>query len=227
MGELEMVRPSDGQWAELHTAIVPTYFGRGRRAESFWDRLVTLRVARADVPALDLVDEMEALCVHGSKHRWERLAWIVDIAMLARRFDDADWLRLRTEAREHGVRRMVDVALLLAVDLCGADIPATVIEPARRDAVARSLAASARRGLFSPDLGRGAELRFHLRMWDRGSDQLRYLLNIALTPSVADWQAISLPSRLQPLYLVVRPLRMARGAVRSVSAHRRARRSLD
>jgi hypothetical protein len=229
MGELEMVRASDGQWVELHTAIVPTYFGRGRLSESFWERLTSTRVARASVPALDPVDEMQALCVHGSKHRWERLSWIVDIAMLGRTLGEEQWRRLRTSSREHGVRRMVDAALLLAHDVCAAQIPEAELAAARRDPVATRLAASSRRSLFSPDESRTAELRFHVRMWERRSDQLRYLFNIAATPSVADWQAIALPAALQPLYLLVRPLRMVRGAVRGArnAAEARVSSSLD
>ena len=219
MGELELVRQSDGQWVELHTAIVPSYFFRGRSAETFWDRLQTAQVARAAIAALDPVDEMEALCVHGSKHRWERLAWIVDVAMLGQRLDRQQWRRVHAAAVSHGVRRMLNTAILLAVGVCDAQLPDDVVAAAQVDSMARRLAKSARASLFDPDPGRLAELRFHARMWDRSTDRARYLVGIATTPSVADCQAVTLPRPLQPMYVLVRPLRMAAAFTRRI-AHR-------
>jgi hypothetical protein len=209
MGELELVRETDGLWVELHTAIVPSYFGRGRNTDELWTRLVPARVARADVLALDPVDELEALCVHGSKHRWERLEWIVDIALLGRSFDAADWERVYDGARQRHTRRMVDTALVLAATTCGVPFAGDVLERASSDQSARRLARLARRGLFDPRTRRVDELRFHVQMWDRAIDRVRYVASIPLTPSVADWEFVDLPAPLAPLYPLVRPVRMA------------------
>ncbi len=214
MGELELVREADGLWVEIHTAIVPTYFARGRGTDDMWRHLRPARLARTEVLALDPVDELEALCVHGSKHRWERLAWIVDIAMLGRQLDVSEWQRLQEGASRRGTMRMVNAALALAMNICAATLPDEVAAGVRADTAARSLARMARKSLFDRQPGRSAELRFHFRMWDRASDRLRYLANIALTPSVADWEFISLPRPLSPLYLIVRPVRMASDALR-------------
>ena len=218
MGELELVRASDELWLELHTAVVPSYFIRGRTADDLWQRIRPARLARAQVLALDPADELEALCVHGSKHLWQRLEWIVDIGMLGRRLDAADWARLEDGSRKRGTSRMIDIGVLLAVAVCGARLPDDVVARARADRVAVRLATIAARALLGPAAGRLEEFRFHFRMWDSASDRARYLVNVVSTPSVADWQFMPLPARLAPLYPLVRPLRMARFARRRHSS---------
>jgi hypothetical protein len=208
MGELEMVRESDGLWVELHTAIVPSYFSVGRSSESLWSRNVSWRVARAPLTALDPVDEMEALAIHGSKHRFERLAWIIDIAMMARLLDEADWRRLLRGARDHGTLRMVRLSLLLAESVCGLSIPASIAADVRGDRVAARLARMAHGSLFDPRPGRMDELLFHARMRERSRDQLLYLYNVIYTPSANDWSGMSLPGPLAWLYSLSRPLRL-------------------
>ena len=214
MGELELVRASDELWLELHTAVVPSYFIRGRTADDLWQRIRPARLARAQVLALDPADELEALCVHGSKHLWQRLEWIVDIGMLGRLLDGADWARLNDGCHMRGTSRMINIGVLLAVAVCGARLPVDVVARARADRVAYRLATIAARALFGPQAGRLGEFRFHFRMWDGASDRARYLVNVVSTPSVADWQFLPLPKRLAPLYPFVRPLRMARFARR-------------
>ena len=208
-GELELVRQADGLWLEIHSAIMPTYYGRGTSSAELWRRVVMVELARGTVPCLDIADELEALCVHGSKHRWERLAWVLDVAMLARAMEQVDWARLMAAATDHGTLRMVRIGLLLAVDLCGAPIPADMAAAARSDGVARRLAHDATAALFDPRPSRFDALVFHARMRERARDQLLYLLSVAFTPSGADWEALHLPRQLFPLYALTRPVRLA------------------
>ncbi|MEA2677132.1 MAG: hypothetical protein QOJ81_1273 [Chloroflexota bacterium] len=208
-GEIELVRPSDGLWIELHSAVVPTYYGRALMSDAWWQRAVEVSFGRLRIPALDPLDELQALCIHGSKHRWDRLAWILDVALLARGLDDAQWSELTVTAATQGTLRMVRLGLLLAADLCAAPIAATVLVAARRDRASVKLARSVEAALFDPRPSRFDGLIFHARMRERARDQLGYLANVAFTPSGADWEALRLPRALFPLYALTRPIRLA------------------
>ncbi|HUP83130.1 MAG TPA: nucleotidyltransferase family protein [Candidatus Limnocylindria bacterium] len=208
-GELELVRPSDGLWVELHSAVVPTYYGRAQPSDEWWPRAVEVRFGRLRIAALDPIDELQALCIHGSKHRWDRLAWILDIAMLGRGLDDAQWSDAIAAATRHGTLRMLRLGLLLAADLCAAPIPAEVLGAARRDRAALKLARTVEAALFDPSPSRFDGLVFHAQMRERASDRLRYLASVTFTPSGADWESLRLPRVLFPLYAVTRPVRLA------------------
>lgn len=208
-GELELVRASDGLWIELHSAVVPTYYGRALISDSWWRRAVDVSVGRMRFAALDAVDELHALCIHGSKHRWDRLAWILDVAMLARGLDDAQWREVTDAAERQGTLRMLRLGLLLAADLCGLVPPPDVAAAVRRDRAALKLARTVERGLFDARPSRFDGLVFHARMRERARDQLGYLASVAFTPSGADWEALRLPRALFPLYALTRPIRLA------------------
>lgn len=207
-GELEFVREADGLWLELHTAVVPTYYAAGRNVDDLWLRLRAARLARAEVWSLALSDDLEALCVHGSKHRWDRLAWVLDVALVAARLDEDGWRDLLERSARHGTLRMVSLGVVLAVDLCAARLPDDVVQRARRDRTAVMLAAEVIGQLQRPTPSRTDALLFHARMRERSRDRARYLLSVLTTPSGADWGALPLPQALFPLYAVTRPIRL-------------------
>lgn len=208
-GELEMVRDSDGMWLELHTAVVPNYYSRGRSSDDLWSRIVRATLGRDEVWALDPADEVEALCVHGSKHRWERLAWILDIAMMSRLLSSADFKSLTRAAREHGTLRMVRLGMILAADLAEAELPDEVLAEVRADRTAMRLAAEVRSELFDPRDHLADGLFFHAQMLERPRDRWVYLANVVFRPSGADWESVAVPRALFPVYAVTRPLRLS------------------
>jgi hypothetical protein len=208
-GDLEFERPADGRWLELHWTVVPNYYGRPKSAEERWQRLVEVRLGREVVKALAAEDDIEALCIHGSKHRWERLQWIVDIAMLAKVTPSLEWNVLLARARRHGTLRMVRLGLLLAASVAHAPIPPNVIQEARRDRAAATLHAQVLRRLFRPDHSSLREFVFHARMRERTRDRARYVTGLLYTPNGADWERIDLPAALFPVYGALRPFRLA------------------
>jgi len=61
--------------------------------------------------------------VHGTKHRWERLRWICDVAELIRVREDVKWETLMRVAESLGSRHMLSLGLYLAHDVLGAPLP--------------------------------------------------------------------------------------------------------
>ena len=105
---------------------------------------------RVKLPAPE--DLLLALCIHGSKHLWERLAWICDIAGLIESQQDLNWRQLIARARATGSERMLFMGLRLAVDLIGAQLPTEVETEIKADPVVTSLSGDVVRYLFTPEL---------------------------------------------------------------------------
>jgi hypothetical protein len=172
---------------------------------------VTLNRTAVDTLAPDVL--LPSLCEHGSKHLWERLTWICDVAELVQRDQDLDWERIGVEARRSDGHRTVALGLRLAEDLLGVPVP----EPMRahaRDPVVGGLAGHVRATLFRDRRQRPGFLeqaRFHLRLRERRRHRLRYCWMAATTLTVADWDR-PLPRGLSFLYVPMRLLRLAGGA---------------
>jgi hypothetical protein len=178
----------------------------------FWSRLETVSLAGTPVPSFAPEDLLLVLCVHGSKHRWERLEWIACVAECLRARPRLDWGLLSRQARVLGSRRMLHLGLLLAHEILDAPLPPDVLARIRADRAAHALARQVRDALFAPRhappgiVGRSV---FYLRMRERLRDRLRYgllLARLSVTPTRAQRMRLSLPARLAFVHYALRPL---------------------
>lgn len=214
------VRQIPGQYAyqrdeeilvELHTERTLRYFPHRLNVAELCERRECLRLARRRVLAFSPEDTLLLLSVHGSKHLWERLGWIADIAALATNSRPMNWRLALERAQRWGVQRMVLVAAGLAAQIFEADLPGEVTERIGRDRVARGLIGGICQRCFSPKLaGPGAFSRFAFRVRMRGSlaEGVRYALRLTMTPTELDRGRHT--RFLEPFYALRRPLRLAR-----------------
>lgn len=93
----------------------------------FWDRLKPVHLPIKSTMGLCPEDLLMLLCVHGSKHAWEQLKWICDVAELVRRRPALDWSRVLFQADELGCRRMVLLGLGMARNLFDTALPRVVL----------------------------------------------------------------------------------------------------
>ena len=116
---------------EINWRLAPAYWRLPRLRDTVWKRLGRLRLAGVDTARLDLVDLLIVLCIHGCKHKWDTLKWIVDVAELLRGQPQLDWASLQTRAHEMGAVVMLEIGVVLAHDLLEAPVPAEILESAR------------------------------------------------------------------------------------------------
>ena len=129
-----------GTIVELHWALVPRKITFSLDPEDLWTRLEAIDLGGATVPTFSPEDTLLILCVHGSKHRWKRLAWVCDVAETINAHPSMDWKRILAQAVELRGERMLFMGLFLANDLLGAPLPEYVLERVRADRVVSPLA---------------------------------------------------------------------------------------
>ncbi len=175
---------------ELHTERTLRYFPKRLPVEVFFARRENVRVDGKNVPALSAEDALVFLCVHGSKHFWERLMWIADVAGFAARQRNLDWERVFAVARETGTERMLRLGLLLAREVLFAELPADAVAAVRADRVAARLAAALRERMSAgEEPGAGVLRRARMRLWMCGGGfrGASCLLRLIFTPTEEDW----------------------------------------
>jgi hypothetical protein len=204
-------RADQSAWVEVHWALTARSFCLSITPAELIARARWTTLAGAPCRTLSPEDLGLVLCVHGVKHCWERIEWVVGLAELVRRPGALDWGVLARRAAERGGSRILHTALALAHQLLGIAPPDALRPRVEADAPALELAreASARlRTGSEASLSRGPEIRFHLRARERARDRARYVWRFATTQSVDDWAALPLPAGLGWAYRVVRPLRL-------------------
>lgn len=195
----------DGVLVELQWRLAPNYFSVPVDIRSLARRSSTVTVAGAELPALNVEDNLLVLCVHGAKHHWQCLKWLLDVDRLVRRNPGISWVRVQEQARDAGVHRILGLGLSLCNNLLQTPLPSEIQQAIDRD---RSLAAL--RGIVMQGLQSNhspAESEHHrlmLQLRERLSDRLWYLLRLGWQPTESEWEAIALPRPLHFAYHMVR-----------------------
>jgi hypothetical protein len=209
--EHTLERASDGLVVELRWRMDLVYarFGQTFGLDWVWPRRGTATVAGAAVPTLSPDAALTILCMHGCKHGWSRLVWIMDVARMAGASPEVDWDAMIREARLLGLGRALPIGMLLAHEVAGAVLPPGALARFAGDRAALELAQHFAQNLFqTPGIGPAGMVPYSFQLLGF-RDRLRYLFSLNfLRPNERDRAVVSLPHPLRALYYVIRPFRI-------------------
>lgn len=198
---------------ELHWEVASSLFARSMQAEEFWDRLATMSLNGVAVQSLSAEDLLLSLCVHGSKHLWERLAWICDVAEIVKLRTDLNWSLLLERGASAGNNRMLFLGLYLANSLLDAPLPGHVKSKLEAERILASLANEVSGRLFSGSEATpvtiSQSIRFNWALRAGWRSRLRYC-RLLLQPTDADIETLRLPRPLNFVYYLMRPFGLFR-----------------
>ena len=196
--DFPLVDAARGRCVELHWRPDPEFDVMPLEDNDWWAR----RSISSDELCL-------ALCLHGTKHFWCSLRWLVDVAELVRREPAIDWNRIIATSRRVGCERHLGVALRLACELLRMPLPGE----ARKlisDRVVVELAVRIRATIFEAadrPFGLREELQWNLRLHRTLARRVRHAFDAIVMPGWGDWLRWRLP---RPLFALYFPLRFVR-----------------
>ena len=200
---------------ELHWEVAPHLFAATIKSDQMWDDLVSVDLNGTEVKTLSAADLLFSLCVHGSRHLWERLGWICDIAELLARHS-FDWPTLLNRASQADSERMFLLGLYLAEQLLEAPLPAEIKHRCDSDTRMTALAGNVVKNLFNGPTHVPATSReifkYNIEVRKTLGARARYILYM-LRPTDSDLGAHSLPDGLSFGYYLARPFRLLRKSV--------------
>jgi len=192
---------------ELHWEVAPHLFASTVQGDTVWQNLVDFELNGTTMKTFSAEDLLFSLCVHGSRHLWERLGWICDVAELISR-RNVNWTALLERAAQADAERMFLLGLHLAERLLDAPLPPEVKRLCDRDRRLSPLAANIIQHLFNgPEHvpATSTEIfRYNLGVRKSLSARTRYVVHM-LRPTDGDITDHSLPSFA---YYLVRPFRL-------------------
>ena len=176
--------------------------------EEVWDRRGNASLNLSSIPVLAVEDLLPGLAVHGSKHIWRRLNWIVDVAALISSRAVIDWEAMFTRAREWRCLRRLLVAVAVARTLYCVELPQVCSEPLRDLAVC-SAVSYIRSSLFREQrrtiCNVSSDVLYRLQCCDSTSERLRCTRHWLRHVVQADETRMALPmsKNLQRVYRAV------------------------
>ena len=197
---------------ELHWEVAPHLFASSVSAEELWQNLFTIDLNGTKVNALSADNLLFSLCIHGSRHLWERLSWICDVAELISRHR-FDWTTLLERAATADSERIFLLGIHLAHELLDAPLPDEVRHHCDSDEQLKVLAANVVQHLFNGTTHVPATSReifkYNIRVRKTLIARARYLAHI-LRPTDSDLSRRAVPSRMSFVYYLMRPFRLLR-----------------
>ncbi len=164
------------------------------------DRATPTRLGDRTVLTLAPDDLLLALCVHGAKHHWERLAWIRDVAAVLTKWPNLDLEAAVQRARARGCARLLLLSLSVVRECAGVSLPEAIGDAIEADPAIGQLRQEVLEALFQPDRPEPRNDRvepFRFRLRERWSDRLRYASRTWLTPRRRHVEMVALPYRMR------------------------------
>jgi hypothetical protein len=195
---------------EIHWGIALPDYLHPLHTAAFWEDVQPIAVLNRPILTLSPEKAVFFTCFHATKHAWESLRWVADLAHYAHSYPHLDWLALLDFARQNGFHRLICLSLLLAERLAGVSFSPSV---------SLRLASEPRASLLAQEIierisasqepaSTVSRLYFFFHSRERLRDRLYMFLAQLFVPREVDWRTISLPASLFPLYYILRPMRI-------------------
>jgi hypothetical protein len=200
---------------DLQCVIKEGQFSFNIDREEVWTHCTQVSFAGAQVPSLRAEDLLLILCVHGSKHLWEKLKWVCDVAELVRaHVQNIDWQLVTAQANQYGARTMVELGLALAHDLVRTRaLEKALTQVHLSNPMIRAMTRQVGQQMFQQKThqpGNFERAAFYLSLRDRLPDRMRYYCFLTLQPrSKNGWNLLPHPFLFGFFYYCSLPLRLA------------------
>ena len=173
--------------------------------EDLWSKRQLVESSAGGLYTFSPLDLCIYSSIHGSKHEWSELRWILDFVRLASKVGIKD---IENRAKQIGEHRIVDFAFVVSETVLGFRFSERIGAPVRSSfcQLSKTIRANADPGVVrTTTLG---NLRFHLIVRGEPVSTIRYAAECFFTPHLTDWNWIKMPRKWWWLYAILRPLRL-------------------
>lgn len=194
---------------ELHWRLLSDDFMVDIDTINFFKDTSKVTIQGINLNTLQLEELIIYLCIHGAKHQWERLEWLVDIAYLTHT-QSINWKRLSELTYQIHSEKMVMSALFLCHNFLKTDFPHQ-IEMHFQEPVIQNVSKKLQIHFvkhFSDSLNTSVQTKtismIQLQLLHGVKNKFLFLTSL-IKPTQLDYLSYPLPSSLTFLYYFIRP----------------------
>jgi len=206
--DIGLYHPKSGVYTEMHWRLMESHYPMQLDLDTIWDNQKTIIINGKEIKTFATEDLLLFLCIHGSKHLYERIEWIKDIDLLIRSHD-IDWEEIDKKVSGSGFETMYYLGLHLSYQLFKTELPISVLE---HISIARKLTNVTEYILDSWQNENTnnikdtiQRLRIKLKLLPGFKEKIKHLHIIILKPSYNELWFVELPKSLYWLYYFIRP----------------------
>lgn len=207
---------------ELHWKLSGSHFSINFGNDELWQRAEKITIGRQAVLSFGFTDLFVYLCVHGSRHGFERLEWLCDLREVLRARsasgEEIDWTEIINRAKSVGCLRTVEFSVFLLRYFFGFETAYPRFKKIETDVFFKHYAAQIRDNIFSEDFKMtdiSAWHEYHAMLREKSFDRFKLHLyyfsryfRLTFKPNEKDQHFFQLPAYFSPIYFLLRPLRL-------------------
>ncbi len=212
--EHSFVRDDSKISVDVHWAFAHQSLRFNLPFEGVWRRRRVVTINNTSVKTLGKEDTLIVQCINAAKDDWASLGQILEIGQIIGA-EHIDWAKLLEEAEAVGCQRIVLLGLSLTSMLFATSLPAAAANIIHSDRRLQALSVEVAGRLIQATETDSKVMklgRLRARSRERLRERLPHygrMLRHTLMPNEKDFELLSLPKVLFPLYFVVRPIRLA------------------
>ncbi|MFT5452587.1 MAG: hypothetical protein ACI9N9_002080 [Enterobacterales bacterium] len=206
--DIKLIEPNSGIIFEIHWSLIQQDYPIQLSLDILFENPKYVKINNQDIPTFQTEELLIYLCVHGSKHLWERIEWIKDIDLLIQT-QIIDWNKVEHKTKGSDIDTMFYLGIYLTCVLFETEIPNSIYTYSRENKRLEKLAnlifkhwQTSNSANISITIQRAAAM---LMLFPSLSMKSRYLYKIIIKPSFNEYQYIELPDPLYWLYYFIRP----------------------
>ena len=190
---------------EMHWAFMDEDYPMQVDLESFWEETQEIKINNYALPTFSNENLLYYLCIHGSKHLWERIEWIKDIDLLVQNYE-IDWEIIIQKVKGSGFEKMLYLGLSLSALLFHTTLPKTIHNQISNyqelDLIQTFIFESWDWGNNKSSF---SKTKIMLKLFPGVKEQALYLHKMILKPSFNEYWYVDLPKGMYWGYYFVRP----------------------
>ena len=197
---------------DLHWGLAPRSFVFALETDEVMSRLQPVTLAGTTIETFCDEDMVLYQSMHGAKHLWHRLEWIISLAELVRASTNIDWDVVVQRAEDAHATRILALGLRLVEEFSDVEVETRILKSVDPEGVMKRMATLIKEQMFtqSHNIESKQSNLYNFKIMDRKRDALVSALRALFVPTFPDWEALTLPSKLHPLYYAFRPVRLSK-----------------
>jgi len=201
--DLGLYHPKSGVHFEMHWSLMNEDYPMQIDLDAIWEHPQIVKINGKEIKTFPTEDLLLYLCIHGSKHLWERIEWIKDIDLLIQT-QEIDWEKVSEKAKNRGFETMVYLGLSLTAQLFNTPLPQSVTQHISKYKVLGELSDFVLKSWQHPQ-STFQQTAAMLKLFPGIRKKLIYLNTILIKPSLNEYWAVDLPKGFYWGYYFIRP----------------------
>jgi len=201
--DMAFIHPDKDICVEVHWQLLDRDYPLALDIPRFWEKSKLISFKGNMLRTFGNEDLLIYLCIHGSKHLWERLGWIKDIDLMVRT-QDIDWNVVNEYVTSRHFERMTYLGLHLARQLFGTPLPEHILAKMELEKKTEVLERSVFHNWEKPQ-GMLSSTVTMIKFFPKLSMKLQYLFKVIFKPSQKEYRFIDLTQNFYWVYYLIRP----------------------